>query len=360
VPSTAILSLVVPLVVIIATLATFLAYLVIRYAPIIGRIFEEKPLFFPLRVAPRSGEEVRFSASDGLELGGTYVPTPAESRVGVLVFCHEYLSDRWSFQPYIAPLLDLGFDIFSFDFRDHGASGSASEYRPLQWVSDHEVRDLRAALAYLRSRPDRDPAGFGLFGVSRGGGTALVVAAEDPGVWGVVTDGAFPTRGTMNAYIRRWAQIYVSTGFYGHLPAWIYTFVGWAARVRSQKRLSCRYPSIERAVSRLAPRPWLMIHGAKDTYIGPEIARSLFARAGDPKEFWLVPLAKHNRCREVQPEAYAERIQHFFGRYAPRRALSVVESASPGPPPFPGLPRLGEARLPEVPVTQEVAVTVSG
>ena len=206
------------------------------------------------------------------------------------------------------------------------------------------MRDLRAALAYLRSRPDRDPAGFGLFGVSRGGGTALVVAADDPGVWGVVTDGAFPTRGTMNAYIQRWAEIYVSTGFYRFLPTWIYIFVGWAARVRSEKRLSCRYPSIERAVSRLAPRPWLMIHGAKDTYIGPEIARSLFARAGEPKEFWLVPLAKHNRCREVQPEAYAERIKLFFGRYAPRRALLEAKSSSPGPPALPEPPHLGAAR----------------
>ncbi len=43
----------------------------------------------------------------------------------------------------------------------------------MQWTTDHEVRDLRAALAYLRTRPDHDPAGFGLFGVSRGGTTAL-------------------------------------------------------------------------------------------------------------------------------------------------------------------------------------------
>ncbi|MEJ7637460.1 MAG: alpha/beta fold hydrolase [Singulisphaera sp.] len=359
-PSTAILSLVVLPVVIIAALAAFLAYLVIRYTPIIGRIFEEKPLFFPLRIAPRPGEEVRFSTSDGLELVGTYVSTPAASRVGVLVFCHEYLSDRWSFQPYIASLLGLGFDIFSFDFRNHGASPCALAYRPLQWVSDHEVCDLRAALAYLRSRPDRYPAGFGVLGVSRGGGTALAVAADDPSVWGVVTDGAFPTRGTMNSYSKRWAQIYVSPGLFRLLPTWIYFFVGWAARIRSQKRLSCRYPSIERAVSRLAPRPWLMIHGAKDTYIGPEIARSLFARAGDPKEFWLVPLAKHNRCREVQPEAYAERIELFFGRYAPRRALLQAKPSSPGPPTFPDPPHLGAARMPETPVTEEVAVTISG
>ena len=42
------------------------------------------------------------------------------------------------------------------------------DYAPLQWATDYEVRDLRAALAWLRNRPDHDPAGFGLVGVSRG------------------------------------------------------------------------------------------------------------------------------------------------------------------------------------------------
>ena len=89
--------------------------------------------------------------------------------------------------------------------------------------------DLRAALAYLRTRPDRDPAGVGLFGVSRGGGTALVVAASDPAVWGVATDGAFPTRGTMLAYILRWAEIYVgSKTVWRRMPIWMFAFVGWA------------------------------------------------------------------------------------------------------------------------------------
>ena len=89
------------------------------------------------------------------------------------MYCHEYLSDRWSYRPYVDHLRDLGFDIFTFDFRNHGAEPVRPGYAPLQWATDHEVRDLRAALAYLRTRPDRDPAGFGLFGVSRGGTTAL-------------------------------------------------------------------------------------------------------------------------------------------------------------------------------------------
>ena len=102
-------------------------------------------------------------------------------------------------------------------------------------------------------RPDRDPAGVALFGLSRGGGTALCVAAEDPTVWAVATDGAFPTRGTMLAYILRWAEIYVgSRAIWRRMPCWMFAFAGWAGRMSSQRRSGRRYPDIERAASRLA------------------------------------------------------------------------------------------------------------
>ena len=94
----------------VLALASFLAYAAVRYAPIIGRIFEEKPLFLPLRLPPApGGEGVRFPTADGLELAGTYLRATTPARVGVLVFCHEFLSDRWSFQPYLEPLRARGF-----------------------------------------------------------------------------------------------------------------------------------------------------------------------------------------------------------------------------------------------------------
>ena len=143
------------------------------------------------------------------------------------------------------------------------------------------------------------------------------------GVWGVITDGAFPTRGTMVSYIHRWAEIYVSSRrLWKLLPNFVYEFLGWTGRMRTQFRLGCRYSNVERAVARLAPRPWLAIHGQKDAYIGVAIAEHLFERGGDPKELWVVPKAKHNRCREANPTIYAERLLNFFGQYAPRRVRS--------------------------------------
>src|SRR5262249_55197838 len=151
--------------------------------------------------------------SDAMRLSGSYHRARTGERAGVFVFCHEFLSDRWSFQPYIDHLRDLGFDILAFDFRNHGASPSEPGYTPMHWASDREVRDLRAALASLRSRPDRDSSGFGLFGISRGGTTALLVTPSEPDVWGVITDGAFPTTGMMVSYSVRWTELFVKSAF---------------------------------------------------------------------------------------------------------------------------------------------------
>ncbi len=340
----------------LATVAGFLTYVVIKYSPIVGRIFEEKPMFLPLRVAPiDGGEDALFRTRDGLTLAGTYLKARTATRAGVMVFCHEYLSDRWSAIPYADHLRDQGFDLFTFDFRNHGESPKDPDYSPLQWVTEHEVYDLQAALAYLRSRPDADSAGVGLFGVSRGGGTALCVAGREPRVWGVITDGAFPTRGTMLAYILRWAEIYVGNPFFWKaMPIWIFDFLGWSSRLRTQMKLHCRYADVEKGAARLAPRPWLAIHGQKDAYIGVDIARGLFGRAGEPKELWIVEGAKHNRCREKDTTAYVARVADFIQRDAPRRPPAnppeVLVEAEP----------LTAVSFADVSVSRDLGVPVAG
>jgi pimeloyl-ACP methyl ester carboxylesterase len=305
----------------------FMIYLGLKYSPIIVRIFQEMPVFQPMRAEPEpGGEDVRFRTEDGMELVGTYYTANRPQRLGVVAFCHEFLSDRHSVHHYADHLRDLGFDVFTFDFRNHGDSPAEPGYEPMQWVSDRDRWDLRAALDYLRSRPDRDEAGVGLFGVSRGGGAALCIAAEDPAVWGVVTDGAFPTRGTVLAFILRWAEIYLpATWLRKIIPMFMYRYVAKLALIRSERRLGRRFLDLEKAVARKGPRPWLAIHGEKDNYISPAIARGMFDRADEPKQLWIVPKAKHNRCREVEPEAYRRRVAEFFVAHAPRRL-------APGPP----------------------------
>lgn len=346
----------------VAALILFTIYGTFRYCPVISRIFEERPLFQPLTLVPDDrGEEVTFPAADGLELKGSYFKARTTSRVGVLVYCHEFLSDRWSFAPYLDGLRDRGFDVFSFDFRNHGESAVDPSYAPMQYASNHEVDDLNGALAYLRSRADRDRAGFGLFGVSRGGGAALLAASKADDVWGVMTDGAFPTQGTMIAYMVRWAEIYVTRAWVLKLlPRIVYTTLGGVAQRRSQRRLNCVFPSVERAVARLSPRPWLQIHGKRDAYIGTDIAEALFALAREPKDQWLVDDAKHNRCRETEPELYARRLADFVDRHAPRRPLVAQPVRAGAESRFGDFNGVAVGRSPKPELIANVASTLGG
>ncbi len=315
-------------------LAVFLGWILWNYLGVVVRIFEEMPLFIIPRGQPIPGsEEVRFPTSNGLSLAGSYLKTSWPQRRGVILFGPEFGSSRWSCSGYCAELLAGGFDIFAFEFRNQGDSDSLPGYEPLQWVTGHEMDDMRAAVDYLKSRPDADPQGIGIFGVSRGGGAGIFVAAEDSYVRCIATDGAFATRTTMVPYMRKWVAIYSDRlKLQRWLPTWFYTIVARITLRHMGRKRGCEFPSMEKAVARIAPRPLLMVHGGSDTYIKPDIARELFALAREPKEFWLVEGAKHNQAIQVAGATYQRRIADFFHRHLagtplPEPAEQLAETA---------------------------------
>jgi pimeloyl-ACP methyl ester carboxylesterase len=292
-------------------------YVLWRYTRFVVRIFEERPLFIVPRAQPLAGaEEVRFATSDGLTLAGSYLRTPRQGRKGVILFGPEFGASRWSCTAYCRHLLEAGFDVFSFDFRNQGESDALPGYQPMQWVTNHEVEDMRSAIRYLRSRADADPAGIGFFGISRGGGAGILAAATEPYVRCLVTDGAFATITTMLPYMRKWASLYLTwRRLEGLIPRWLYLLVAYYALGHVSRRRRCWFPSMERAMARLSPRPLLMIHGGNDTYIKPEIAQALFRLARQPKELWLVPQAKHNQAIYLAADEYRQRVLGFFQRH---------------------------------------------
>jgi pimeloyl-ACP methyl ester carboxylesterase len=303
-----------PVLLIVVGLVLLYFYLLYRYLDFLVRVFHEKPLFIvPRGQRPENAEDVRLPTSDGLHLSGCYLRTPRERRRGVILFGLEFGSTRWACVPYCECLLEDGFDVFALEFRNQGDSYRMPGYEPLQWVTDYEVSDVRAALAYLRNRPDADPNGIGFFGISKGGSAGLIAAAADPYVRCFATDGIFATRTTMIPYMRKWVAI-ISTRFWlqNILPSWYYGLLADAGLRRIRRETGWAFPHLERALPRLAPRPLLMIHGGSDTYIKPGMAQSLFERARPPKEFWLVEGAKHNQALHTAGDEYRQRVLSFF------------------------------------------------
>ncbi|HWY85681.1 MAG TPA: alpha/beta hydrolase, partial [Gemmataceae bacterium] len=93
-----------------------------------------------------------------------------------------------------------------------------------------------------------------------------------------------------------------------------------------ERQRRCVFPSLEKVIRRLAPRPLLMIHGSADNYIKPEMAQTLFRMAGPPKDFWLVDGAKHNQSITQAGDEYKKRVLDFFDQHLGVKKKSIAST----------------------------------
>jgi pimeloyl-ACP methyl ester carboxylesterase len=319
------------------SLVAFVALILAKYVRICLNIFVDThpPLSMgPLDFRPVQGEVTRFRSFDGTSLRGMHLSTPNRAACkGTIIFCHEFSSDMYSCARYARPLIDAGFDVFTFDFRGHGdSSGGGRRYRPLQWPSDKELEDVLGACAYVESllAGEGKSTGVGVFGVSRGAGAALLAAASESNIKAIICDGAFSTVETLVALMKRWAYIFARVRLvYENHPEAFWRLLVWLLMRFAQPKLSCRFPSVRKALKEMQPRPIMFIHGQRDSYIRTEQAHLLYETAAGPKYLWIVEEAKHNQSVVVQPKEYAARTIAFFRRHLAGEAVDEREITSP-------------------------------
>ncbi|MCI0740123.1 MAG: alpha/beta hydrolase [Gemmataceae bacterium] len=307
----------------------FHRYIVRRFLPHVVRIFQEKPLLIPPMGRPfDDAEDVEIPTPDGLLLRGCYLTALGERR-GVILFGLEYGSNRWSCLPYCEFLRHAGYDIFAFEPRGQAQSPAPAGYSALQWVTSNEVEDFRTTVRYLRHRPDADPRGIGFFGLSKGASAGLLAAADEPYLRSFVTDGLFAAFTTMVPYMRKWVSIYSQRKFIcDFLPLWYYRLAARIGLRMIENERGCTFPHLEKALPLLGTRPLLMIHGAQDNYIRPEMAQELFEMALEPKELWLVPNAKHNQAIHQAGDEYKQRVLAFFDEHLAQKTRSELFARS--------------------------------
>jgi pimeloyl-ACP methyl ester carboxylesterase len=228
-------------------------------------------------------ERVTFPTEDGLELAATYVPS--RNRAAVIVFPGATRVDEATM------IARHGYGVLLVEPRGQGSS----EGDVVRWAGD---RDLHAAVAYLRSRPDVDDERIGAIGFSIGGEILIEAAAQRDGIAAVVSEGAGERVGEVDASgmgrILLAAPMAVMTAsmtvFQNHGPP----------------------PPIVERIGLIAPRPVLLIYA--DPGQGGESVRQpkYIAAAGQPKEIWKVPGAGHTGGLEAQPEEYERRVVAFF------------------------------------------------
>jgi fermentation-respiration switch protein FrsA (DUF1100 family) len=263
-------------------------------------------------------ERVELEA-DGITLvGDLRVPSPGGRAPG-LVFTGPFTGVRDQVTGlYAGRLAAAGYVTLAFDHRNFGESGG----QPRRHEDPQgKLADLRAAVSFLRGRPEVDPGRIGVVGICLGGGYALKFAAFDPRVKvfaGIA--GAYNTPYAMRSGMGpdRYRQVLASFtavaedhdrgGEVQYVPA---VAAGGEAAMPGEEpfayygtgRGASAYweNSVTRASVRelltvdnmtgadfLAPTPGLIVHGVQDAYCSPEGAREAYERMGEPKRIvWL-------------------------------------------------------------------------
>ncbi|MBN1528061.1 MAG: dienelactone hydrolase family protein [Thermoleophilaceae bacterium] len=231
-------------------------------------------------------EDVTFETSDGLELEGWYIPS--KNRAAVIAF-----PGRSGPREPARLLARHGYGVLLFDRRGEGAS--EGDPNAFGW---NGTKDVDAAVAFLRNRPDVDPERIGGIGLSVGGEMLLESAAGGDALRAVVSEGA-GIRSVREATELDGAEMW------GQLPTWAATTLGTAV-------FSGRAPpdNLKELAPRIAPRPVFFIYADRGQG-GEELSAEFYEAAGEPKELWKTD-SGHTGGYDAAPEEYERRVVGFF------------------------------------------------
>jgi fermentation-respiration switch protein FrsA (DUF1100 family) len=234
-------------------------------------------------------EEVSFTTSDGLELQGWYIPS--KNRAAVIAF-----PGRSGSQRPARMLARHGYGVLLFDRRGEG--DSEGDPNLFGWAGE---RDVHAAVAFLRSRPEVDRERIGGIGLSVGGEMMLEAAAESDGLAAVVSEGAGIRSIRESLAVPETRLKIEATLLHVGVTSGVALFSD-----------SLPPPSLEDLVGRIAPRPVFLIYAVPGQGGEAELSELFYDAAREPKEIWKVPGSEHTGGIEAQPEEYERRVVGFF------------------------------------------------
>jgi len=158
--------------------------------------------------APYRAEEVSFEVEPGVVLSGTLTrPLEPAGRLPAVVTVsgsgpqdrdsHAAIAGGWRpFRQFADTLSRSGIAVLRFD--DRGVGESTGDYGA--GTERTAAKDVLAAVAFLRGRPDIDAGNIVVLGHSEGVRIAMLAAEEDPGIAGLVLlSGAADTRAAVRA-----------------------------------------------------------------------------------------------------------------------------------------------------------------
>ena len=245
-------------------------------------------------VSAASPEAFEIPCKDGLSIRGEVYP--AESSLGTVIACHGFKGfAHWGFFPYLAEkLAENGLTAITFDFSGSGIGPDRESFTEPEAFAGNtlsrEQDDLENVVDYARRRK-LISGKFGLFGHSRGGGTAILfAAATDSNVSSLVTWSSI-------SYPNRWSSEDVLTwrrqGYADVTNARTGQIMRLATDLLDDVELHGKTKlDIEGAAAKIRV-PWLIVHGTADETVPSSEAEQLHALSPGVSTLRLIKGANH-------------------------------------------------------------------
>ncbi|WP_068269296.1 alpha/beta hydrolase [Aldersonia kunmingensis] len=233
--------------------------------------FQRRLIYLPDRTPPppahtvlENARDVRLLTTDGLELGGWYVPAIGGSGITVLV-ANGNAGNRLDRAALAEGLSAAGFAVLLFDYRGYGGNpGSPSE--------DGLALDVRAAHRYLVEERQVPSSRLLYFGESLGAGVVAELATDHPPA-GLLLRSPFADLAG------------VGREHYPFLP------VGLLLKDRFQ---------VVDHIARVSV-PTTVVYGTADTIVPASHSERVAAAAGGPVERVVLPRVGHNDAEMFGP-----------------------------------------------------------
>jgi fermentation-respiration switch protein FrsA (DUF1100 family) len=258
------------------------------------------------------------SRDDHIRLKGWLIPgTLPDGRLTVdrtIVVVHGLRTNRESPGDHLLELSGAlarnGLGVLSFDMRGMGESPPA----PLS-MGNLEHRDVLGAVDYLHTGrlpfPELGrPRIIGGLGISMGAATLLLASGREPAIQAVVSDSAYADAAPLleREIPKRTVAVV------GRIPGAVVPSALVMARILYGVDIFDARPVDW--ITRIAPRPLLLIHGAADTYVPISNFQQLEAAATSPANAhvttWIVPKTLHAQAFKNTGAVYVARVVAFF------------------------------------------------
>jgi fermentation-respiration switch protein FrsA (DUF1100 family) len=242
-----------------------------------------------------------------VEIAGWYAPRAGATRAIIIVhgkdqsrateFFDTFPTGR--FTEMAGKVHAAGFAVLMIDLRGHGQSGPARFT-----FGQMERRDVMGAADWLKTQGFL-PGCIGVLGISLGAASAVGAAVEDTDIGAIVIDSCFADLASV---------LQVNWELQAGMPQFLLPPAMLMSRLLYGLDVAKSRPVAE--IGRIAPRPVLIIHTARDQFIPlaqAERNRAALATA----ELWVAAGTEHARNYNADPEEYVRRVTEFLDQHLP-------------------------------------------